>query len=286
VTENSPNKRSSTLGDQGGKRQDPSQDIPGSLPDTVDVLGVPVHLLKRPALTHLLCEMLEQKTRGWISYVNIHAINLAYRLPWYKQFLRESLITYCDGEGVRLGSRILGKPLPERIGLTYWIYDIMVAMEKGGWSVYFLGSTDTVLEKAINVLRIRYPKLRIAGYHNGYLSPEDDVKTVDLINRANPDLLIVGLGMPKQERWILDHFAALRVPLMTNAGSCIESIVSEDLRYRAWMGRVGLEWFYRLLREPGRLWKRYLIGNPLFMARIIRARWQMATRKTAAPSAP
>jgi N-acetylglucosaminyldiphosphoundecaprenol N-acetyl-beta-D-mannosaminyltransferase len=88
------------------------------------------------------------------------------------------------------------------------------------------------------------------------------------------------MGMPKQEQWILDHHSSLNVSLMTNAGSCIDSIVSNDLRVRAFMGRVGLEWFYRLLREPGRLWKRYLIGIPLFLARVLRARWTMMMHPT------
>jgi N-acetylglucosaminyldiphosphoundecaprenol N-acetyl-beta-D-mannosaminyltransferase len=248
--------------------------------DAVNVLGVHIHMFNRRTLTELLCEMLERQEHGWFSSVNAYAMNLAYELPWYAKFLGESLFTYCDGEGVRLASRILGTPLPERIGLTYWIYDILEVMEQRGWSVFFLGSTSAVVEKAVYTLERRYPKLRIAGYHGGYFSLAEDASIVEMINRAKPDLLFVGMGMPKQEQWILDHHSSLNVSLMTNAGSCIDSIVSNDLRVRAFMGRVGLEWFYRLLREPGRLWKRYLIGIPLFLARVLRARWTMMMHPT------
>lgn len=244
------------------------------LPETVDILGVPVYKLDRKTLTALFKAVVTTNMRGWFSSVNVHAINLAQELPWFKQFIRDSLLTYCDGDGVRLGSWILGKPLPEKIGLTYWIYDLLEVMESEGLKVYFLGSTDTILERAVEILRRKFPRLQIVGYHSGYFSMTDNQRIIDSINTSKPNLLIVGMGMPKQERWILDHHSVLTVPLITNAGACFDSIASDNIRVRTWASYIGLEWLYRLILEPRRLWRRYLIGNPTFIMRCLRARFQ------------
>ncbi|MGB2869503.1 MAG: WecB/TagA/CpsF family glycosyltransferase [Bacteroidota bacterium] len=258
-----------------GTRHVRGQSFPGiqkETADKVDVLGVPVHALDRHALTELLQELPEGKTRGWLSYVNVHAVNLANELPWFRDFLRESLITYCDGEGVRLGSKIIGKPLPERIVLTDWIYDVCATAQEQKWKLYLLGSTDIVLEKTVRTLQTRYPDLRFAGFHNGFFKPQENGSIVSTINRSRPDILIVGMGMPRQEKWILENIRNLKVHLIMNAGSCFDYVSGEKRRCPAWMGRLGLEWLFRLMLEPRRLWKRYLIGNPLFLMRVIRAR--------------
>jgi N-acetylglucosaminyldiphosphoundecaprenol N-acetyl-beta-D-mannosaminyltransferase len=243
------------------------------VPDTVEILGVPVNRFDRSSLTQLLGHMPYGRKKGWVSYVNVHAVNLAQELPWFKEFLKASLVTYCDGEGVRLGSRIIGNPLPERIVMTDWIYDVCAVAERQEWRVYLLGSTDTVLEKTVAALRKKYAGLHIAGFHNGYFAPEDNKYIVSAINRSKPHLLIVGMGMPKQEWWILNNFDNLDVPLVMNAGSCFDYVAGEKRRCPLWMGRLGLEWLFRLALEPRRLWRRYLIGNPLYLLRIIGQRF-------------
>jgi N-acetylglucosaminyldiphosphoundecaprenol N-acetyl-beta-D-mannosaminyltransferase len=244
----------------------------GIKPAVVDVLGVPVSVVDRPTLTRILGSLPNGQRQGWLSYVNINAVNLAQEIPWFKDFLRQSLLTYCDGEGVRLGSRIIGTPLPERIVLTEWIYDVCLVAEEQHWKIFLLGSTSSVLERTLPVLQSKYPTLNVVGSHHGYFSPRENDTVVTMINKTHPDLLIVAMGMPKQERWILDNIHALNVPLMMNAGSCFDYVSGVRPRCPGWMGHVGLEWLYRLVQEPRRLWKRYLLGNPLFLLRVIRAR--------------
>ncbi len=247
--------------------------VKGSNPPTVDVLGVPVSIVDRPTLTRLFGGMPNGQMQGWVSYVNVNAVNIAQELPWFKEFLGNSLLTYCDGEGVRLGSKVMGKPLPERIVLTDWIYDVCLVAEEQHWKVFIRGSTDSVLAKSLKRLQARYPTLRIVGSHHGYFRPEENGDVISSINASSADLLIVAMGMPKQERWIFDNIRSLRVPLVMNAGSCFDYVSGERARCPGWMGQMGLEWVYRLFQEPRRLWKRYLIGNPLFLLRVIRARF-------------
>lgn len=135
--------------------------------------------------------------------------------------------------------------------------------------MFLLGSTNTVLEKARLNLQTLYPCLRFVGSHHGYFTRGEEQRIVSLINESQADLLMVAMGMPKQELWILENFGALNVKLVMNAGSCFDYVAGSKHRCPGWMGRMGLEWLYRLLQDPRRLWKRYLVGNPLFLVRVI-----------------
>ena len=235
----------------------------------MDVLGVHVGVLTRHRLNSLLREALDEGLRGWISYVNVYALNISRDAPWFRLFLNDSLLTYCDGQGVRLGAAIGGKSLPERIVMSDWIYDICELAVVRQAKIYLLGSTPPVLELAVTTLRTQYPELEIVGSHHGHISDLESDLLVQSINKADPDLLIVGMGMPLQEQWILKYGERLQARLIFNAGSCFDYVAGTKRRCPNWMGVMGLEWLYRLAQEPHRLWKRYLIGNPRFVFRVI-----------------
>jgi N-acetylglucosaminyldiphosphoundecaprenol N-acetyl-beta-D-mannosaminyltransferase len=238
----------------------------------LEVLGVPVHAVTRAHLTDLLCQVLQSDARGWFSYVNVHAVNLAQQYPQFLSFLQTSLVNYCDGEGVRLGARILGTRLPERIVMTEWVEDVFRLAQERGFRIFLLGGSEEIVTRASRAMAVRYPQARISGHHHGFLTSEGSEHVVDTINRSGTDILIVGMGMPLQEEWIVEHFDRLNIRVALNAGSCFEYLAGAKRRCPRWMGEHGLEWLFRLIQEPGRLWKRYLLGNPLFLTRILRER--------------
>ena len=240
----------------------------------LEVLGVRVNILKRNELTNATSGLLQQKRKGWISYVNVHAINLASELPWFKSFLNDSLLTYCDGQGVRLGASLLHGHLPQRIVMTDWVYDICGLAAENGWKIYFLGSKIDVVTKTIQNLRDFLPSLLVSGYHHGYLNSSDSEAVVEEINRTGTDIVVVGMGMPLQERWILDNSDRINASLLLNAGSCFDYVSGAKQRCPRWLGNIGFEWVFRLLQEPRRLWKRYLIGNPEFLYNILKQRFE------------
>jgi N-acetylglucosaminyldiphosphoundecaprenol N-acetyl-beta-D-mannosaminyltransferase len=240
--------------------------------ETVEILGVPVGIFTRTELTAIFLGILESQQRGWISYVNVHTINLAYTIEWFKKYLQDSVLTYCDGQGVRVGAALLGRRINERIVFSDWVYDVCTVADQTGIGVYLLGAEDIVLEKTkINLLK-SYPSLKISGSHHGYFTSQEAPSIVDLINRSGAEILIVGMGMPRQEKWIQEQFNALKPRLVLNAGSCFDFIAGTKKRCPSWMGKVGIEWLFRLAIEPQRLWRRYLIGNPVFIYRIIKSR--------------
>jgi N-acetylglucosaminyldiphosphoundecaprenol N-acetyl-beta-D-mannosaminyltransferase len=253
--------------------------VPGKYPpvssvsfEHVYVLGVRVGVLTRHRLTALLRESFDSGQKGWFSYINVHAINLSQDAPWFRLFLNDSLVTYCDGQGVRLGAALAGKTIPERIVMSDWIYDICELAVLRQAKVFLLGSTAPILEQAVAALKRQYPGLRIVGSHHGYISDLDGEVLLQTINKANPELLIVGMGMPIQEQWILKYSTRIQARLIFNAGSCLDYVAGAKKRCPDWMGIMGLEWLYRLAKEPRRLWRRYLFGNPLFLYHIIRER--------------
>jgi N-acetylglucosaminyldiphosphoundecaprenol N-acetyl-beta-D-mannosaminyltransferase len=238
--------------------------------EKVEVWGVPIGDLTRDQLTSIFLQLVKNRKRGWISYVNVHAMNLSYSIEWFHQYLQKSIMIYCDGQGLRYGAALLGKRISERIAFSEWILDVCEVAVQTGKGLYLLGATDEILEKAKRNLLHLYPTLAILGMHHGYFSDRESSSLIDLINRSGADIVVVGMGMPKQEKWIQENFARLKPHLVLNAGSCFDFVAGTKKRCPQWLGNIGLEWLFRLILEPKRLWRRYLIGNPLFIYRIIK----------------
>jgi len=243
----------------------------------VDILGVRVHRVSSADIQSIILKRIREKERGLFLYVHLHSINLAQRDGELRDALNSASITYCDGEGVRIGARILGQSLPERIPLTRWIYPFLDFCAGNNLSIYCVGTEQRIIRRAVEMLHDRVPTLNIAGYHDGYFQTtgEGTRGVLQDIQRAHPNVLIVGMGMPRQELWIRDHWDDLHADIILTAGSCFDYIAGEKQTCPAWMADHGLEWFHRLLREPRRVWKRYLLGIPVFLFRVLRQRSSM-----------
>ena len=248
--------------------------------EIVDILNVPVHCVSPDDILDAIDKSIQLQNRALITYVHLHAINLAQSDSLLREVLGTSLINYCDGEGVRWGARILKKNIPFRIPLTRWIYDVLDHCEKNNHSVYFLGCADCVLRDAVSTIRKKNPSLDIAGFHHGYFQTDKaEVKLVlKELDEIRPDVLFIGMGMPLQELWIKDHWEKLPNSVIMTAGSCFEYIAGAKPRCPTWLADNGLEWFHRLLIEPRKVWKRYLIGIPIFFARILYKRLSRKNR--------
>ena len=206
-----------------------------------------------------------------LSYINAHALNLAGTTPWFKEFLNASDIAYPDGEGVRFGSWLLGNSLPPQTALTRWIWELAEFSCRQGFSLYFLGGEQHVVEGAVSALSAKSPGLHCAGFHHGYFQkhgPESDT-VVEEINNAKPNILLVGFGMPVQEDWIRRNKGRLNVNVILTAGSSFDYAAGTKSVCPSWVSRFGLEWFYRFLVEPKRLFRRYFFGNPRFLLHVI-----------------
>jgi N-acetylglucosaminyldiphosphoundecaprenol N-acetyl-beta-D-mannosaminyltransferase len=154
--------------------------------------------------------------------------------------------------------------------------DLMLALcehsIERGYAHYFYGGSSTTLEQLVANLTHHFPGLKIAGIDSPPyrpLTPDEDAKIVDKINAANPDILWVGLGAPKQERWMAAHIDRLCAPALIGVGAAFDFHAGLKPQAPRWMQQSGLEWFFRLINEPRRLWRRYLTDNPLFVALVL-----------------
>jgi len=244
----------------------------------VNLLGVRVDPLTLATLNERVKGLLQHQSKSVVAYIHVHGVNLAYQDEALARFFEEAEIVYCDGEGVRLGARLLGLHIPERIALTDWVWDFLAVCQNQSASLYFLGSTQDVLDAAARRVKERFPRVRLLGYHHGYFEkqgPSSDAVIAE-INRLRPDVLLVGFGMPIQERWLMEFGNRLQVQLILTVGSCFEYVSGRRRRCPRWMAHHGLEWLFRLVQEPRRLFRRYIIGNPLFVARVV---WAAASQR-------
>ena len=222
---------------------------------------------------------INQENKKILLNVNVNCINLAYNQKWLRQFINDAYIVFCDGAGVMLGAWILGYSIPQRITYADWIWELSEFAEKHNYTCYFLGAKEGVAEKAATNLKKQYPGLNIVGVHHGYFQktcghPENET-VIKLINKAQPNILIVGFGMPLQEHWLMENWQHIDANVALTGGAVFDYASGNLQRAPQWMTNHGLEWFGRFIIEPRRLWKRYFLGNPLFLWRIIQERFRL-----------
>jgi N-acetylglucosaminyldiphosphoundecaprenol N-acetyl-beta-D-mannosaminyltransferase len=247
----------------------------------IEILGVMIHPVTLQRLLDITTLALHRHQRMIIAYVNVHAMNLAYRLPWFRSFLNNSDIVFCDGFGVKWGARLLGHHIPQRFTPPDWIDQLAAIAAREGFSMFLLGARPGVAEKAAAQLRDRAPGLRISGTHHGFFDKNpgsaENAAVAQAINAAQPDILLIGFGMPMQERWLLENWQNVQATIALPVGAAFDYLSGEVRRGPRWMTDNGLEWLARLVIEPRRLWQRYIIGNPLFLWRVVRQRFGLLT---------
>jgi N-acetylglucosaminyldiphosphoundecaprenol N-acetyl-beta-D-mannosaminyltransferase len=253
----------------------PALGSPANIPDfaelpSVRLLGIRIDCLRLRALLDLVSLAAVRRVQLDVLYVNVHCMNVARRDREYAAILDSADMVYCDGTGVRLGARLARLPIPERMTGADWIHDLCRLAVRDNLALYFLGGSPGSAREAAELLTIRYPGLQVAGAASGYGLGRE---TLLAIEHASPDILLVGMGTPTQEKWIACHRADLDVPVIWAVGALFDFVNGRIPRGPRWLTEHGFEWLCRLAVEPGKLWRRYLIGNPWFIWRVIRHYW-------------
>lgn len=241
------------------------------------LLGVRIVDLPAEAIVAQIDQAIQNRQKSIFQYVNIHALNLAQELPWFREFINQAALPYCDGYGVLLGAWLSGRRLQHRSTPPDWIHQLAELCAQREYSLFILGGQPGVAEKAGARLVRDHANLQIRGCQHGYFdknpgSPENE-QTLRTINAAQAQILIVGMGMPIQERWLMENWARLNCLVGLPVGALLDYLAGERRRSSHWMTQHGLEWLGRLIAEPARLWRRYLIGIPLFLFRVLRQRY-------------
>ena len=233
-------------------------------------LGQPADLLRR--ITGWIGASVESRrvTRR-VMYVNAHVLNRSQEDAGLREALERADLVYCDGYGVRLAAKALDVQTPHRMTGADWIWGLATLCQEAKQSVYLLGGDPGVARVAAQRLRGLYPRLTVAGSHHGYFeigSPHDD-RVIEDINARRPDIVLVGMGTPKQERWVEHHAGDVDASVLWTVGALFDYVSGRVPRAPSWLADNGLEWIFRLAIEPQRMWRRYLLGNPVFISRVL-----------------
>lgn len=235
----------------------------------LSILGVHFdNLTQREALERL--EVLLNSNDGphQVSFAYANCLNVAYTNPRYREVLNRSKLLLADGSGVRIASSILGQPIRENQCGTDVIPSFLGYLKGKATRVFLLGSKPSVVELAGQRMKREFPWVTVCGVQHGYFDSDDAI--LEQINAARPDILLVGMGVPRQEIWIAENLHRLNVKLCCGVGALFDYYSGSMPRAPRWILRLGTEWIYRLYCEPRRLWRRYLIGNFLFLERVYR----------------
>ena len=240
----------------------------------VNVLGVNIDCLRSEDALKLIRDVINTGAHALIANANIHALNLAYEQEWFRQFLNNAELVFCDGMGVKLGARLLGYNISERFTPADWVWKLADMAAINDFSIFLLGNPPGVAESAAQKLNERFSELRIVGVHHGYFNKSpgcaENEAVLGQINVAGPDLLLVGFGMPLQEQWLQENRSRLRANVVIPCGALFEYLAGELKRGPRWMTQNYLEWLARVIISPRRYGKRYLRDIPLFIHRIFK----------------
>lgn len=197
--------------------------------------------------------------------VNVDKLVKASRDANLRSIINECSLINADGMPVVWTSRLLGRPLKERVTGVDLFDELMRESALRGWRVFLLGAEESVVTAVRRLYESQYPNLKIVGHRNGFWSGEQEAEVVEQIRICSPDLLFVAMGSPHKERFLKRCKDELRVPFSMGVGGTFDVVVGKVKRAPLWMQKVGLEWFYRFLQEPRRMFRRYFIDDPFFL---------------------
>jgi exopolysaccharide biosynthesis WecB/TagA/CpsF family protein len=238
--------------------------------EAIEILGVPVARMTASQALDEIKLLGERAGPSLVAYASAHTLNIAHGDGSFRDLLRRADLILNDGSGVAIAARLQRKPFPDNLNGTDFNPRVLELAAAAGWPVFFLGARPGVSDRAAAALGALIPSLEVAGTHSGYFDSNDDV--VERIRSSGPTLLMVGMGNPLQETWLAEHLERTGVSVGIGVGAFFDFFSGEVPRAPSWMKRGGIEWVYRLAQEPGRMWRRYLLGNPLFLGRVVRER--------------
>lgn len=244
----------------------------------VKLLGVEIDAVAMEDLHRIIAKAVAEGQRRIIAHHNAHSVYLYHRDPKMRRLYEQAYCVHIDGMPLVLLGRLLGLPLRREHRVTYvdWIRPLMFEAASRGFRIFYLGSRPGIAERGADILRREFPSLRIDTHHGYFDSQADNASSrqvLETIEGFRPDILMVGMGMPRQERWILDNLTDIHAHVILTAGACMDYVAGAIPTPPRWMGKLGIEWFFRLCVEPRRMWRRYLLEPWFLLLLLVRQTW-------------
>lgn len=244
-----------------------------------EILGIKFDLIDFASVLETIGRWKSGGERHYITLTNPHSVLLCHRNKRMKRATARAGLTLPDGTGIILAARLLGYPHSGRLDGPSLMLHICDLGRKYGYRHFFYGGVENVADRLAERLCKLYPGLKVAGTYCPPFRPvtdEEDQHAVQMINETRPDIVWIGLGAPKQERWMAAHVKRIQAPAMIGVGAAFD-FHSENVKWSpAWIRKLGMEWAYRLAQNPSRMWRRNVIDSPLFLSKVVRQRIAMS----------
>lgn len=236
----------------------------------VQVAGCPVDRLSFSHAVEEICNRIEHRIPSHVAFVNAAKVVGYRRDSRLREALDNADLLLADGVPVVWASRLVGQSIPGRVNGTDLMEHMIKIAATKGYRVFFLGARKEVLDRAVNKLKLRYPTLIVAGQHHGYFRPEDEDSLIDEIVSSGAQLLFLAISTPRKETWAHENLHRLGAIVCQGVGGSIDVVAGFTRRAPRWMQKTGLEWFFRLVQEPRRMWRRYLDTNSVFIWMVLK----------------
>jgi N-acetylglucosaminyldiphosphoundecaprenol N-acetyl-beta-D-mannosaminyltransferase len=242
----------------------------------VNILGAEIDNVDRAGAMERIAALVRARRPSLVVTPNVdHLINLQADAE-FREIYRQAALVLTDGVPLLWAARFLGTPIREKLSGSDIFRDMCRLSAEHGFRMFFMGGREGAADAAAGLMRLEYPGLQVVGVYSppvGFEQDADESARIDaLLTEAKPDLLLVGLGSPKQEKWAARNSLRLGIPVAVGVGVTFEYIAGIVRRAPVWMQRVGLEWLFRLFMEPARLWRRYLLNDPKFFWLVLKQR--------------
>ena len=239
------------------------------------ILNTYVNAMSMDETVDAVEEMIERRVPVQHVVINALKVNLMRKDENLRKIVNECPLINADGASIVLAAKMLKIPLKERVaGFDLFVRLVEEASDKN-YKIYLFGAREEVVKKVKAIFERKYPTLQIVGYRNGYLTEADEPEIVKNMAESGADMMFVAFSSPKKEYWIRRYLKELNIPFVMGVGGSFDVIAGTTKRAPLWMQKCGMEWFYRFIQEPGRLWKRYLVGNVSFMIYVLQYKMRM-----------
>lgn len=232
---------------------------------TVKLFGLDVAAMNMEETVTFIDEKIKNNITMQHVVINASKTVLMQKDKKLKEIIKNCKLINADGQSIVWASKILKNPLPERVAGIDLMFELIRLAEEKKYGVYFFGATSDVVEKTVNIFKEKHPKLIVSGYRNGYFTEKEEEDIIKDMKKSQAKILLVAFSSPNKEYWLDKNIDNLNIPFCMGVGGSFDVVAGKTIRAPKWMQKSGLEWFYRFMQEPRRMWKRYLIGNSKFI---------------------
>lgn len=249
-------------------------------PSSITMLDIPITNITISEACDLIITKAQEEGHYHVCFINADCVNLTYHYPEYFDCLKHASCVLPDGIGLKIAGKILQCDIRQNVNGTDLFPRLCEKLQGTDIRLFLLGAQPGVVEKVEEWIHSTYPGITICGVHHGYFTPEQDTGTAEIVKAAKPDILLVGRGAPLQDIWLQKYLKSTGAHVGIGVGGLFDFYSGSIRRAPMWVREMGCEWLFRFFQEPGRMWKRYFIGNSIFLYHVIR---QKFSKKSSTP---